>query len=213
MLATLGRKYWIIGARNLVRKVYRSCVKCTVMSHRPVQQIMSNLPASRFSSIRCFRSAAVDFAGPYLLKSSSGRGIKTSKGYIASFICMSTGAMHLELVSSLSSQDFLAAFRRIINRRGAIVDVYSDNGTNFVGANKEISLMVDQCLADPKVRHYFTDSRISWHFNPPSAPHMGGYWEAGIKRIKYHIKRALGNVRGRSVCKLAPACRSLVSAR
>ena len=54
--------------------------------------------------------------------------------------------------------------------------------------------MVDQCLADPKVRHYFTDSRISWHFNPPSAPHMGGYWEAAIKRIKYHIKRALGNV-------------------
>ena len=158
------------------------------------RNVSSLSAANNIKFMRYFRSAAVDFAGPYLLKASGGRGIKTSKGYIASFFCMSTDAMHLELVSSLSSQDFLAAFRSLISRRGAIVDVYSDNGTNFVGANKEISLMVDQCLADLKVRHYFIDSRISWHFNPPSAPHMGGYWEAGIKRIKYHIKRALGNV-------------------
>lgn len=193
MQATLERRFWVAGARNLVRKHYRNCVRCTTLTHRPIQQLMADLPTSRFTSVRCFLHAAVDFAGPYMLKMSRGRGIRTTKGYIASFICMSTGAMHLELVGSLSSSDFIAAFKRITNRRGAILHVYSDNGTNFVGANREIQEMFNKCMSDATVKLYLENSRVTWHFNPPSAPHMGGYWEAGIKRVKYHLKRALGD--------------------
>ena len=194
MQATLEKRFWVLGARNLVRKLYRSCVKCTTMAHRPIQQVMADLPSYRFTSLRAFLHCAVDFAGPYLLKFTQGRGAKSFKGYIASFICMSTGAMHLELVGSLTSADFIAAFKRIISRRGIILHVYSDNGTNFIGSDKEIKTMFKKCMQDVNVRSYFEDSRITWHFNPPSAPHMGGYWESGVKRVKYHIKRAIGEV-------------------
>ncbi|XP_036346940.1 uncharacterized protein LOC118756280, partial [Rhagoletis pomonella] len=69
----------------------------------------------------------------------------------------------------------------------------SDNGTNFVGAEKVLRNKYEQCMADDALQSFFADSNIEWHFNPPTAPHMGGYWETGIKRIKYHLKRVLGD--------------------
>ncbi|XP_036342702.1 uncharacterized protein LOC118751981, partial [Rhagoletis pomonella] len=68
----------------------------------------------------------------------------------------------------------------------------SDNGTNFVGAEKELRIAFQRCISDDKLQSFFADSNIEWRFNPPAAPHMGGYWEAGVKRIKYHLKRVLG---------------------
>ncbi len=53
---------------------------------------------------------------------------------------MSTRAIHLEAVSDLSTEAFLAAFKRFIARRGLPHQVFSDNGTNFVGAEKEIQV-------------------------------------------------------------------------
>ncbi|XP_054746534.1 uncharacterized protein LOC129251198 [Anastrepha obliqua] len=70
----------------------------------------------------------------------------------------------------------------------------SDNGTNFVGAEKELRIAFQQCMADIKLRSFFADSNIEWCFNPPAAPHMGGYWETGVKRVKYQLKRILGEV-------------------
>ncbi|XP_017480988.1 PREDICTED: uncharacterized protein LOC108370215 [Rhagoletis zephyria] len=100
--------------------------------------------------------------------------------------------MHLEFVGDLSTSAFLNAFKIFVNRRGYCKIMTSDNGTNFVGAERELRVAFQQCMADTKPRNFFTDSNIEWRFNPPSAPHMGGYWEAGIKRIKYHLKRVLG---------------------
>ncbi|XP_058987954.1 uncharacterized protein LOC131806984 [Musca domestica] len=62
MQATLERRFWVVGARSLVRRIYASCVKCTELNHRPVQQMMADLPASRFLH------TAVDFAGSFALK-------------------------------------------------------------------------------------------------------------------------------------------------
>ncbi|XP_053968926.1 uncharacterized protein LOC128870340 [Anastrepha ludens] len=70
----------------------------------------------------------------------------------------------------------------------------SDSGTNFVGTEKELRISFQQCMADIKLRSFFADSNIEWRFNPPAAPHMGGYWETGVKRVKYHLKRVLGEV-------------------
>ncbi|XP_054744504.1 uncharacterized protein LOC129248916 [Anastrepha obliqua] len=70
----------------------------------------------------------------------------------------------------------------------------SDNGTNFVGADKKLRIAFQQCMADTKLRSFFADSNIAWRFNPPAAPHIGGYWKTGVKRVKYHLKRVLGEV-------------------
>ncbi|CAD7004709.1 unnamed protein product [Ceratitis capitata] len=192
--AAMQRRFWVPGIRSLVRGIYRHCVRCKRLNRNSQQQQMSDLPRSRVTSTRCFLHSAVDFAGPYNLKFTHGRGAKSTKSYICSFICMSTGAMHLELTGDLSTISFIAAFKRFISRRGYCQHLYSDNGTNFIGAERELRAAFERCINDDKLKNYFVGTETTWHFNPPSAPHMGGYWEAGIKRIKYHLKRALASV-------------------
>ncbi|XP_017493167.1 PREDICTED: uncharacterized protein LOC108381258, partial [Rhagoletis zephyria] len=172
MQVVLQRRYWVIGARNLIRNIYHKCVKCTSLNRNLAVQSMGDLPASKATYARCFTRSAIDFAGPYLYKFTHGRGAKATKGYICSLA-------------------FLNAFKRFINRRGYCKVMFSDNGTNFVGAEKELRHNFKRCMADDKLRSFFVDSNIEWRFNPPAAPHMGGYWETGIKRIKYHLKRVL----------------------
>lgn len=97
---------------------------------------MGDLPTARSNPSRPFHHTGVDFTGSVLVKASKGRGVKTTKGYVAVFVCMATKAVHLELVSDLSTSSFLAALRRMSARRGTPHHMYSDNGTNFVGASR-----------------------------------------------------------------------------
>lgn len=96
---------------------------------------MGNLPTPRVNETRAFLNSGVDYAGPINLKMWKGKCNKISKAYICVFICLFTKGLHLELASDLSSETFLAAFKRFTYRRGHIQNLYSDNGTNFVGAN------------------------------------------------------------------------------
>lgn len=109
---------------------------------------------------------------------------------------MSVKAIHVELVSDLNAEAFIAAFKRFIARRGVCSDIFSDNGTNFVGANTELKRLYDlfkQEQEHSKISAFFTDHSIRWHFIPPRAPLFGGLWEAGIKSVKQHLRRVLGN--------------------
>ncbi|CAG7831691.1 unnamed protein product, partial [Allacma fusca] len=87
---------------------------------------------------RPFTNVGVDFAGPVILKLSMGRGPKTMKAYIAVFVCFCTKAVNLELVSDLTTASFLASLRRFTARRGLPKTISSDNGSNFVGAKREL---------------------------------------------------------------------------
>ncbi|XP_036345797.1 uncharacterized protein LOC118755046 [Rhagoletis pomonella] len=104
---------------------------------------------------------------------------------------MSTKAIHLEAVLDLTTSSFLAAFRRFVVRRGACTDLYSDCGTNFVGASKELKVLLYRSqLSMPKnLRESFSSSGTDWHFIPPASPNFGGLWEAGFKLMKHHLKR------------------------
>ncbi|XP_018395310.1 PREDICTED: uncharacterized protein LOC108771219 [Cyphomyrmex costatus] len=109
---------------------------------------------------------------------------------------MSVKAIHLELVSDLSSDGFLAALRRFVSRRGIPEHIYSDNGTNFVGANnqlKEMYLLFNSEQHKNLVSQFSIDHRIIWHFIPPIAPHFGGLWESSVKLFKHHFKRVVGD--------------------
>ena len=104
MLNFIRSKYWILGIKNLVKKHVHSCIICFKRSARPSNQLMGDLPKSRVTPAKPFSSCGVDFAGPFLIRPSKGRGTKTSKGYISLFICTVTKAIHLEAVSDLSSE-------------------------------------------------------------------------------------------------------------
>lgn len=170
MQVVLQRRYWVVGARSLIRNIYHKCVKCTLLNRNIAQQSMGNLPEARTTYARCFTRSAVDFAGPYVYKFTHGRGAKSIKGYICSFVCMCTGAMHLEFVGDLSTPAFLNAFKRFINRRGYCKVMFSDNGTNFVGAEKQLRNSLQQCMADDRFRSFFNDLSIDWRFNPLPLP-------------------------------------------
>ncbi|XP_048487065.1 uncharacterized protein LOC119694469 [Plutella xylostella] len=156
---------------------------------------MGELPEERITPSRPFEHTGVDFTGFIDVKSNKGRGIKSSKGYVAVFICMVTKAVHLELVSDLSTSSMIAAMRRLAAKRGAPSHIYSDNGTNFVGSSRVIKQELSE-LKEVFNEEFFDEinqMEIEWHFIAPSWPNAGGLWESAVKSFKYHFKRVIGN--------------------
>jgi hypothetical protein len=112
---------------------------------------------------------------------------------VALFICLSTKAVHLEAVSSYDAISFIAAFKRFTSRRGHCATLHSDQGSNFVGADRELRKLFDKSSGHCKeIAQKLAKEGTSWHFNPPAAPHFGGIWEAAVKSTKYHLRRVLG---------------------
>ncbi|XP_076623177.1 uncharacterized protein LOC143342807 [Colletes latitarsis] len=157
---------------------------------------MGTLPKDRVNSARPFQIVGIDFCGPFYIKEKKFRNTKKLKVWIAVFICFVTKAMHLEVVSDLSADAFIASLRRFFSRRGYAHTIYSDNGTNFVGARNKLTEM-EELLRSGEHRHvtikYLTDKGITWHFSPPRSPHFGGLWEAAVKAFKHHLLRTIGD--------------------
>ena len=193
-LSTVRQKYWILQGRQRVKALIHRCVTCTRWRATPGRQLMGDLPSSRVTPARPFLHVGVDYAGPLTLLAIRGRGRRTHKGYVALFVCLCTRAVHLELVSDCSTEAFLAALRRFTSRRGLSVIIQSDQGTNFVGAARELREMLVHLNNDHEaIRSTLLKDGIEWRFNPPAAPHFGGLWEAAVKSTKYHLRRVVGD--------------------
>jgi hypothetical protein len=104
---------------------------------------------------------------------------------------MATGATHLEAVTSLSTAAFITAFDRFTSRRGLARDIFSDNGTNFVGANNELHRILKEI--EREIGEKLQEKSIRWHFTTPLAPHAGGIYESGVKSMKHHLVRECAN--------------------
>ncbi|XP_075162954.1 uncharacterized protein LOC142235578 [Haematobia irritans] len=187
--------YWILSARNLAKSVKRNCLTCFKYASRAATQIMGDLPQVRLNPARTFKHSGLDYAGPITIKQNTLRRSTTSKGYICLFVCMCTKAVHLEVVSSLTTEDFIAAFKRFTSRRGHCTDLYSDNGTTFIGASKELQILHHRSKATipEKLAEGLHNIGTTWHFIPPASPHFGGLWEAGVKSTKHHLRRIMGD--------------------
>nr|XP_046491130.1 uncharacterized protein LOC124223331 [Neodiprion pinetum] len=155
---------------------------------------MGDLPADRVQSERRpFSIAGLDYAGPVQVRTTQGRGHKSYKGYVAVFVCFSTRAIHLDLVSDLTTASFICAYRRFVGRRGVCQRLYSDNATNFHGADSEIKAMFQRASEFyQRAAALLANDGTDWSFIPPNAPHYGGLWEAGVKSVRHHLKRVMG---------------------
>lgn len=191
MLHEARNKYWILNARRLAKQIVHNCVKCHRSRMSTAQQLMGKLPRQRVEPAFPFERVGVDMCGPVNVKERTGRSKVVSKGYIAAFVCMATRGVHLELVSNMSSEMFLAAFRRMVSRRGRCREIFSDNGRNFVGANSWLQ-HVSGTLRQSSADGYMFNNQIKWNFNVPARPHQGGLWEAAIKAIKRCIANVVG---------------------
>ena len=150
---------------------------------------MAPLPTHRLAfSMKAFTNIAVDYGGPFYTK--YGRGKSRHKRYLCLFTCLETRAVHLEMAYSLDTSSFMNAFFRMVSRRGRPEKVVSDNGTNFVGANKELKELVE-ALDQHEITRVSANKGIEWQFNPPMAPHWGGVHEIMIKSAKRAIYKIL----------------------
>lgn len=112
----------------------------------------------------------IDYCGPFLIRDKVRRNSKRYKAYVAVFVCMVTKAVHLELVEAATSAAFIGALNRFISRRGNVVNMYSNNGKNFLGADNELKRLFQDTEFNADLQNAATEARLTWHFIPPKLP-------------------------------------------
>ena len=179
-LSQVRGKFWITKARNIIKSVKRKCVTCRKLYGQPGCQKMADLPSERVVSGKGpFTYVGLDLFGPFYVKS----GRSEVKRYGCLFTCYNTRAVHIEVLPSLETDTFINGFIRFIARRGNPEKLWSDQGTNLVGARTELSRSLRQ-IDSSKVVQVARRKGIDWSFNPPLASHQGGVWERIIRTIR-----------------------------
>ena len=121
-----------------------------------------------------------------------------TKGYICVFVSFTVKAVHIEPVTDLTTVAFIATLRRFIARRGKPKKIWSDHGTNFVGAARELKELyayLRNAENQNSIATLCSQQGIEWTFTPEHAPHFGGLWEAAVKSFKHHFRRIIGSTR------------------
>ena len=179
-LAEIRQEYWIMQGRATVKRVIRKCFFCKVRRAKYMYPFMADLPSGRLAVEKPpFNQTGVDLFGPVYIK----QGRKRLKRWVALFTCLTVRGVHLEVVENPDTDAFINALRRFTSRRGCPEVLYSDNGTNFVGASNELREFREN-IDSKIVEEFCTKINIKWKFNPPQAPHMGGIWERMVRSTK-----------------------------
>lgn len=196
IIQLIREKYWIPKLRRLVQSIINFCPTCFRYRNDFRKQLMAPLPRERTSPEKPFANCGVDYLGPVGLALKYGRNPTVVKGYVCVFVCFATRAIHLELVSDATTPQFLQALRRMIARRGRVTNIWSDNGTNFCGANNFLRSIGNK--QNEWAYQVQNEMSITWHFATPNAPHHGGIYEAAVKSTKPHkgYRRQKPDVRG-----------------
>ncbi|XP_041839808.1 uncharacterized protein LOC121638843 [Melanotaenia boesemani] len=187
VFAELRRQYWILRGRQVIKRHQRTCVDCQRWRGKPSVPRMADLPPARLRLFQPpFFSTGVDCFGPYMVR--VGRRHEKRWGLI--FKCLTTRCVHLDLINSLDADAFLLALWRFIARRGTPSEILPDQGTNFRGAERELT----EALAamEPQLQEGLSNHQITFKFNPPGAPHFGGLWEREIRSIKTALQVVIG---------------------
>ena len=198
VISSLNRRFHIIRIRTIARSIIRQCVICRRQSARAVPQILGQLPPERLTPGTVFGKTGIDYAGPIYIKYGHVRKPIIVKSYVCVFVSLNVKAVHLELISDLTSEAFISCLRRFISRRGYPSLLWSDHGTNFIGANREIKELIihlKEKKTQQDVAEFCATHKIEWKFIPEHSPHFGGIWEAAIKSFKKHLRRVVGEVK------------------
>lgn len=180
VLAESRRRYWILKGRKLVKKTVHQCITCRKLRGKTEVQQMADLPASRVIPYEPpFTRVGIDYFGPFMVK----RARSKIKRYGCIFTCLSTRAVHIEVSHTLDTDSFINALERFIARRGEPKEIWSDNGTNFVGAQRELHRSIKDWNQN-QIHEHLLKREITWNFNPPEASHMGGVWERQIRTVR-----------------------------
>ena len=180
VLSRLRDRFWIIHGNIRTRQVLKSCVICRRCFGGSLHQKMAVLPSHRISPDQPpFFTTGVDFFGPILVK----RGRSLVKRYGALFTCLVSRAVLIEMAAALDTDSFINVLHRFLARRGQVNLIRSDNGSNLVGAEKELRLSLHK-WNQAQIESFLLQKGIFWNFNAPTASHHGGVWERLIRSTR-----------------------------
>jgi hypothetical protein len=179
--------YWIPRLRRLTKRVIKRCYGCKRFQALPFPTPQpGKLPKDRTEGDAPFQVIGVDYAGPIRYRK---RGKKEAKAYIIVYACSLTRALYLELTKTMSTEEFLATFKRFIARKGRPKKVYSDNAKTFAAGAKWLK----QVMNDEKFNNFLAKMSIKWQFNLSRAPWWGGQYERLIGVVKQALYKTIGN--------------------
>lgn len=183
----LKYRYRILKIRSQVKKFAHTCVKCRELRAKPSVAQMGNLPPERTTPfVFPFTYTGIDYFGPLTVKV----GRRVEKRWVVLFTCMTSRAVHLEVVPSLDTSSCIMAIRCFVAIRGVPQKILTDNGTNFTGANQELKKMVKE-LDQQQIDETLSVRGVEWSFIPPGAPHFGGCWERLVRSVKTGLRAML----------------------
>ena len=187
--AKTRRNYWIVKGTNIA-KIVKQCTFCKETEAKVESQFMANLPGCRQQPYTPpFLYTSCDYFGPMKVK--VGRN-KTAKHYGVIFTCLNTRAIHCELATDLTTMEFLQVLRRFFSYRGYPKVLISDNGSQMLGAENGLRLMLEGWNKS-QLKEFCADRGMKWQFTTPSAPHQNGCSEAMVKTVKKALKKAIGD--------------------
>ena len=194
-LSHLRRKYWILRGRQAVKTVLSQCLKCR-RYHGPAFRMphSPDLPPERVTRSTPFAYTAVDYFGPLYCVDREPEG----KVWVVLYTCLAIRAIHLELATDMTADQFLLTLRRFIARRGTPSQMLSDNAPQFKVADEMLQSLWSTAVYDDKVQSYLSDKGISWQYIPAHAPWMGGIYERLIGIVKSCLRKSLGRARLRT---------------
>lgn len=195
VLSVLRQRYWILRGRALACQILSKCISCCKRNMPALQQAMADLPKERLVPYHpSFTFTGLDFFGPFYVK----RARSLIKVYGCIFVCFNSRAVHIEDVSSLETGTFILALRRFISVCGCPKEIWSDNGTNFTGAERELQRSVRE-VNEEQIRRELHSYGVEWFrymlprwcFQPPTASHMSGVWERLIRSVRKAMNAVL----------------------
>ena len=188
-VAKTRTKYWIVRAHDLAKSIKFRCVVCREIGARVESQVMADLPQSRLAPFTPpFHHTSCDYFGPYRVKISRN---KIVKHYAVIFTCLNTRAVHLELAADCTTMEFMQVLRRFYALRGVPALMISDNGSQLVGAERELREMV-KGLDTETLQEFSAERGMKGQFTTPAAPHQNGCAESLVKSCKIGLKKAIG---------------------
>jgi hypothetical protein len=167
LMSSLSRRYHITCLRKMVRSVTRQCITCRRHTVKPTSQLLGQLPIEQVTPGSVFTRFGVDYAGPFQIKYGYVKKPTILKAYICLFVCLAVKAVHLELVSHLTTEAFIAALRTFTARRGHPQLIWSDHGTNFVGANselRELNVFLSHQITQNAISEFCSAQSIRWKY-------------------------------------------------
>lgn len=184
--------YWIPGINRAVASYIRQCVICRRYRKPTEEQRMADLPPERVEPSPPFTFCGMDCFGPFLTK----QGRKENKRYGLLFTCLSSRAVHIEMLDDMSTDALINGLRCFIAIRGAVRQIKSDQGSNFVGAKNELKEALKEVDAD-RLAAFLTEKQCDFCMNAPYSSHVGGVWERQIRTVRGVLRSTLALSSGR----------------